>query len=364
MSDDFEALLRRWLRDRAGNDRSALRALAGNVAVLPPRRPSRRKPLAVAASVIVVLGLIAFVVPRNSNVASDPEGSPPPTPTAISDASPSAGATNAATSATGLPDPTRFVGNPWFESCGGLTHALTAFVVPRARDLPLYLPALLRAPEVERDDPAFVLVYKGKYPGVVMRAPPPPGQTWPPEPTLAPNHHDMCVIVGPVTGAGSRGVYGDVSLEGFDPHPAGAASAPPPTTDAPPFPVWPGIAFKDQDGTPADPLVLAAFAGPQPCGWDQAAFLEIGWPFGSQALVIDNVRRYVRDPEGLFADGFILLDRLDLSAELPADAAYAGYRSGDIELWTSPTTIDKAVYLRWPDHVERWPRMENVAGCG
>lgn len=359
MSDDFEAILKRWLRERAGNDQSAVQTLAGNVAALPPRRPNRRRPLALVASTAIAFGLIAFAYTRTGQDSSEAERSPSPPPSAVSTP-----ARSTASTLAGLPDPANFTGNPWFEACGGLSYALTAFEVARARDLPLYLPALLKAPEIERDEPAFVLVYKGRYPGGVMHASPPPGQTIGPEPTLAPNHYDMCVEVGPVTGAGSRGVYGDVSLEGFDPQPPGAASAPPPVTDAPPFPVWPGIAWVDPSGAPADPLVLAAFAGPAPCGWDKAAFLEIGWPFGSQALSIDNVRRYVRDPERIFSEGFVLLDQLDLAATLPADATFAGYRSGSIELWTGPSTIDQAVFLRWPDHVERWPRMENVAGCG
>lgn len=359
MSDDFEDLLKRWLRDRAGSDRSALQALAGNVAVLPPRRPSRRTPLAVAASILIIIGVIALGAPRPGHVGSEADGSqatsPSPLPT------PSAATASAASPSAGLPDPAAFVGNPWFESCGGLSYALTAFEVPRARDLPLFLPAMLKAPEIERDEPAFVLVFKGAYPGVTSR------RVWSDpsaDPTLAPNHYDMCVIVGPISGAGSRGIYGGVSFDGFDPNPPGAASAPPPTTEAPPFPVWPGLAWTDAAGAPGDPLVLATFAGPQTCEWNKAAFLEIGWPFGTQALEIDKMRRYVRDPEGIFKEGFVILDRLDLNATLPADAAYAGYRSGEIELWTSPTTIDNAVYLRWPDHVERWPRMENVSMCG
>lgn len=357
MNDDFEDLLRRWLRDRAGNDKSALRALAGNVAALPPRRPNRVRPLAVAASILVVLGLIAFVMPRTGDVGSEANPSTRATPAS------SPGATGAAIDPTSLPGGPILVGIPWLEACGGLNDMLTAFVVPRARDLPLYLPAMLRAPEIERDEPAFVLIYKGRHPSFLRRLPPPEGGTPGPDPTLAPNHHDMCVIVGPITGAGSKGYYGDVSIEGFNPNPAGAAPSPPPTTAAPPFPVWPGIAWSDTSGDAVDPLILAAFAGPASCEWDRSAFLEIGWPLGSQALEIDNVRRYVRDPDGIFGEGFVLLDRLDLSADLPSDAAFAGYRSGEIELWSSPATIDKAIYLRWPDHVERWPRMENVAGC-
>ena len=76
MSDDFEDLLKRWLRDRAGNDRSALQALAGNVAALPPRRPNRTRPLAVAASIIVLLGLLAFALPRFSGVGTEATSTP------------------------------------------------------------------------------------------------------------------------------------------------------------------------------------------------------------------------------------------------------------------------------------------------
>lgn len=357
MNDDFEDFLKRWLRDRAGNDKFALQALAGNVATLPPRRPNRTRPLAVAASILVVLGLIAFVMPRTGDVGSEANPSAPATAAA------SQGATDALVGPTGRPGGPVLVGIPWLEACGGLNDMLTAFVVPRARDLPLYLPAMLRAPEIERDEPAFVMIYKGRHPSF-LRRPPPEGETPGPDPTLAPNHHDMCVIVGPITGAGSKGYYGDVSLEGFNPNPAGAAPSPPPTTDAPPFPVWPGIAWSNTSGEVVDPLVLAAFAGPASCEWDRAAFLEIGWPLGSQALEIDNVRRYVRDPDGIFGEGFDLLDQFDPAATMPADATLSGYRSGDIELWTSPTTIGRMVFLRWPDHTERWPRMETVTRCG
>jgi hypothetical protein len=37
--------------------------------------------------------------------------------------------------------------------------------------------------------------------------------------------------------------------------------------------------------------------------------------------------------------------------EAVLDATFAGYQSGEIELWSSPAPIDKAIYPRWPDHV-------------
>ncbi|HET9456573.1 MAG TPA: hypothetical protein VFO78_04480 [Candidatus Limnocylindrales bacterium] len=71
MSGDFDDLLRRWLRDRAGADRTSLRAMAGNVAALPPRRQPRGLwPL--VASLVVMLGLIAVLATRSGQVGGDP----------------------------------------------------------------------------------------------------------------------------------------------------------------------------------------------------------------------------------------------------------------------------------------------------
>ena len=81
MSDDFEEILKRWLRDRAGNDRSALQAMAGNVAALPPRR--RRRPsalLPLAASIVVVVGLLAVLMSRQTGVGTGATPTPAETP--------------------------------------------------------------------------------------------------------------------------------------------------------------------------------------------------------------------------------------------------------------------------------------------
>ena len=130
MSDDFEDLLKRWLRDRAGDDRSAVRALAGSVAVLPPRRPNRTGPLAVAASILVVIGLIALAIPRTGEVSSEGSPSSPATPVT------SPTGTDAAIAPTSLAGPAVLVGIPWLEACGGLSDMLTAFVVPQPRRPP------------------------------------------------------------------------------------------------------------------------------------------------------------------------------------------------------------------------------------
>ena len=66
MSNDFDELLRRWLRDRGRSDQALLERVAGHVAVLPPRRPSRWGGLARAAVILLAVGLAAAVLIRPS----------------------------------------------------------------------------------------------------------------------------------------------------------------------------------------------------------------------------------------------------------------------------------------------------------
>ena len=162
MSDDFDDLddlLKRWLRDRGATDRSALEALAGHVAVLPPRRGRRRQvgPLAAAAAIIAAVGLAAFaVVPRSGGVTGSPSAPRPP-------------------------DPAAFAGDARLARCGAsVDTARDAFAMAHARDYRLHLPAMFLAPELDVDAPAFVVVYRDMQPFAVLGAPPPAGQTWPP----------------------------------------------------------------------------------------------------------------------------------------------------------------------------------------
>src|SRR5438876_416915 len=112
MNDEFEDLLKRWLRDRGGTDRSALQAPAGNVAALPPRRRRRSSPLAAAAAIVLALGLGAFaLMPRSGGVTAP--ASAPPVP----------------------PDPAAFAGDPRLARCGATVEtALDAFETAHARD--------------------------------------------------------------------------------------------------------------------------------------------------------------------------------------------------------------------------------------
>jgi hypothetical protein len=181
MSDDFEDLLKRWLRERGATDQSALRALAGHVAVLPPRRSRRPANLLAAAAVIVSLGLGAVALaPRFGSVAAP----------AASDA--------------GVPDatgsiPIAFAGDPRLAACSPqfVAEPVTVFEMAHAQWFPLHFPGWWKgAPELELDDPALVVIGREQHwPRVA--GPPPPGQTYPPDSDLG---SEMCIAVGPASG--------------------------------------------------------------------------------------------------------------------------------------------------------------------
>jgi hypothetical protein len=77
------------------------------------------------------------------------------------------------------------------------------------------------------------------------------------------------------------------------------------------------------------------------------------------------MRRYIRNPPDWSdseATSYGLLDRYDESASLPADATFSGFRTSQFELWTSPDTVETSVFIKWADHIERWPRV-GTWGC-
>ncbi|HLQ48117.1 MAG TPA: hypothetical protein VK233_04035 [Candidatus Dormibacteraeota bacterium] len=170
MSDEFEDLLKRWLRQRGAADRSTLQALAGNVAVLPPRR--RRKPsnLAAAAAVIVALGLAAFALaPHNASVSNQVDGP-------VS------------------PGPSEFARDPRLAACStDVADVDRVFEMVKSRYFPLYFPGWWQgAPELEVDDPALVVIGREQR-WVILPAPPPPGQTLDPNAGVG---YQMCIAVG------------------------------------------------------------------------------------------------------------------------------------------------------------------------
>jgi hypothetical protein len=102
--------------------------------------------------------------------------------------------------------------------------------------------------------------------------------------------------------------------------------------------------------------ILIDIAGPGHCDWQSARMLHVNQPDGTLG------RQYLRDPLGVFAGIPSLLDTYAEGVELPADASFSGYRTGDgLELWF--TSADRAAYVVTADGVERWPRADPPIGC-
>jgi hypothetical protein len=248
------------------------------------------------------------------------------------------------------PDPAAFAGDPRLDACvanGG--GALFAFEVGRGRDVPRYLPGLY-GPEFEAShDRVLVVVHRD--PLFVRRGPNPRSQ--------APGVRDVCVVFGPAVGGSITPGYLDVSLEGFDAGLAATAVGPPYQADGDRFPHYPGVAILDPGGDIADPNVIALW---QPSCRPNVPFLQVGWPIGAPSTEFDNTRRFVGDVQGVLDRSHGVVSAFDADADLPPDATATGYRTDDFELWLSPTTGDAAAYLRFEDHVERWPAA-NLWSC-
>jgi hypothetical protein len=100
--------------------------------------------------------------------------------------------------------------HPGFSACGGdATGVIAAFPISRARDFWKHFPAAGKAPELEVDDPAFIVVYDGIHEFAHMGNP--RAETAAPRQSRA-GLTDLCVFVG-----GSTNVYTDVSTVGFSP---------------------------------------------------------------------------------------------------------------------------------------------------
>jgi hypothetical protein len=170
MSDEFEDLLKRWLRQRGAADRSTLQALAGNVAALPPRNRRQPSNLAAAAAVIVALGLAAFALaPHNGPVSNQVNG-----PVASG--------------------PSGYAGDPRLAACStDVADVDRVFEMVQGRFFPLYFPGWWQgAPELEVDDPALVVIGREQV-WPITGAAPGPGQTVDPNAGLG---YQMCIAVG------------------------------------------------------------------------------------------------------------------------------------------------------------------------
>jgi hypothetical protein len=110
---------------------------------------------------------------------------------------------------------------------------------------------------------------------------------------------------------------------------------------------------------PGDAIQL--IAGPAHCGLQGVLLLTTGWPIGERYTSDRDARQYVRDVGGRLAGGTVTM--FGASVTLPADAAFTGYRYGSDELWISPATADRAVYLVRGNVVEQWPRVTEFVAC-
>jgi hypothetical protein len=118
------------------------------------------------------------------------------------------------------PDPAAFAGDPRLSRCvGGGPAPLAAFEMAHASDYRLHLPAMGLSPELDRADPAFVVVLGpggtpagGGGPGV--------GGGWHPSDspsteTPGPNVRDLCVLVGDEASTADRTIYTNVDTTGL-----------------------------------------------------------------------------------------------------------------------------------------------------
>jgi hypothetical protein len=125
-------------------------------------------------------------------------------------------------------DPARYADDPRFARCAGpQAEVLGAFEMQHARDYRLHVPAMGRSPELEVDDPAFVVIYRGRNP--LSR----PG-VWP-DPLSDPARRDVCVLVGADVAAATLNVYPGVDITGLVATlPDSSGSAPAPSTASSP----------------------------------------------------------------------------------------------------------------------------------
>ncbi len=171
MNDDLEARLEQWMRGLAVSEREVHRLSA---VALPPRGRRPVYSMRVFATVRVALLLIALTSVGLFRLTAEEVGEPNP------------------------PDPAAVAGEARLNRCGVLRpgQVVAAFRMAHASDYQLHLPAMLRAPELERPEPAFVIVLVGdaEIGGLSGAAPPPDASTATGSPT--PNAHVVCVLVG------------------------------------------------------------------------------------------------------------------------------------------------------------------------
>lgn len=322
MNDDFEDQLKQWLRHRAGDDQAAVRALAGSVATLPPRRvrPNRLVPL--AAGIAVLVGAAWLLGSRLATVTNTTTATP----------------TNSATFSPG--DPAAFANDPRLVRCPLLpANVETVFEMAHARDYRRYLPSMGISPELDVDTPALVVIYR-------EGTPEPPTTGFGGASTPVPGTRIVCVVP---TGEPPN-VYADVDITGLtldvvpsSPGPATPSASEPPPASGPtptPAPAWyagPEVLLECQSGQ-----------GEFGQGWQPGDLETSPMSSGQQALanLLDGVYRTASSfPE----TGFRLADST-------AD--------GEVYTYTDGGAIRAAVVTRSAEADGSGPwRVTGVAAC-
>jgi len=335
MTDDFETRVETWLSERARPDRASLQAVRDSIDALPSRRqrPLRAWLAGVAAVVAVAaIGLSALLSTLPGRTGPILPIRPVP------------------------PDPAAFAGDPRLAACFGTAGPVGfAFEMPHARDYQRHFPAMLLSPELDVDEPAFVVVFASDAPPLVGGARP-PSATIDPGPSN-PNERWVCILVG-----GTPNVYENVDITGMrvdlgdvpDASPsASPASNPVSPASTPTLTPAPPPRSGDEDPWRDANLVhsgtVRSSVGPPHCGWESTVWLHIG-----------DEELYFRDPDGIFTNveiGAFLPD-----TALPSDAIDTGLSSQGRQLFTVPSR--DAVYIQTPTGVERWPRSTDTSiGC-
>ena len=86
---------------------------------------------------------------------------------------------------------------PWAERCGGVdARILDVYTFDHGTDVAASLALDPSPPELETDEPGAVIVYVDTHPFPPLGTPPPGGVTIAPREPLAPDRHDICVLVG------------------------------------------------------------------------------------------------------------------------------------------------------------------------
>jgi len=113
-----------------------------------------------------------------------------------------------------------------------------------------------------------------------------------------------------------------------------------------------GRSRRNKDASPAMFFLDSA------CGWDDALFVDIGWPPGEPLDTTDGVaHRYVRDPAREVPGA----RRYSRSVKPPKDAISTGISNGYATIWTSRKLGEHAILVQVGDRFERWP--QSGAGC-